>query len=244
MSIDEIKKRGESYDDLYYKSNQCKQKNFRMLSYYDDKSKGEGDDEQNQYTRQIQALNAKFDQVGKFVSLSFRLLFHLEAYNNEECINVLCEYPKIPQLLFSVLLETDNFYIRDQFTDGLCDILCNQNNSLPRFVDLKQKILHVLLFDISQKLGSHPTHSYKYFEILGKLLSTTPVAVLNEMQIDFEQVLDMEIKIIFGKTIEKSSSDYDTIFCGSVKIVRILLQLHPHLKQKYGDKLLGVLLKD
>lgn len=119
MSIDEIKKRGESYDDLYFKNNQCKQKNFRLLSYYDDKSKGEGEDEQNQYSRQIQALNTKFDQVGKFVSLSFRLLFYLEAYNNEECIDVLCTYPEIPQLLFSVMLETDNFYIRDQFTDGL-----------------------------------------------------------------------------------------------------------------------------
>ena len=79
MSIVELKKRGESYDDLYYKNNQSKQKNFRLLSYYDDKGKNESEDEQNQYTRQIQALNAKFDQVGKFVNLSFKLLFYLEA---------------------------------------------------------------------------------------------------------------------------------------------------------------------
>lgn len=58
------------------------------------------------------------------------------------------------------------------------------------------------------------------------------------MDIDFEQILDMEIKIILGKTIEKSSNDYDTIFCGSVKIVRILFQIFPHLKEKYGEKLL------
>ena len=84
MSIIELKKRGESYDDLYYKNSQIKQKNFRLLSYYDDKGKNDSEDEQNQYTRQIQALNVKFDQVGKFVSLSFKLLFYLETYNNEE----------------------------------------------------------------------------------------------------------------------------------------------------------------
>ena len=155
------------------------------------------------------------------------------------------EYSDISELLYTVLLETDNFYIRDQFADGLGDILCNQSNSLKRFVDLKQKILHALLFDISQKLELNPTHSYKYFEILGKLLSTTPTALLTKMDIDFEQVLDMEIKIIFEKeTTEKSSNDYDTILWGSIKIVRILLQLFPNLKEKYGKTLLWFLLKD
>lgn len=155
------------------------------------------------------------------------------------------EYPDISELLFNVLIETDNFYIRDQFADGLCDILCNQSNSLKRFVDLKQKILNTLIFDISHRLDKSPTHSYKYFEILGKLLSTTPTALLMKMDIDFKEVLDMEIKIIFEKeTIEKSSNDYDTILCGSIKIVRILLQLFPNLKEKYGKTLLSFLLKD
>lgn len=84
MSIAELRKRGESYDELYYKNSQSKQKNFRLLSYYEEKGKSDSEEEQNQYTRQIQALNAKFDQVGKFVTLSFRLLFFLEAYNNED----------------------------------------------------------------------------------------------------------------------------------------------------------------
>jgi len=64
LSITELKKRGESYDDLYYKNRRSEQKNNRMLSYYDNKSKDETSkneqEEQNQYLKQVTELNAKF----------------------------------------------------------------------------------------------------------------------------------------------------------------------------------------
>jgi len=101
------------------------------------------------------------------------------------------------------------------------------------------------VFDISKKLDLHPVRSYKYFEILAKILTSTSNEVLNKMDIDFEQILDMKIKIIFEKeTTEKSTSDYDTILCGSIKIAKIILQLFPYLKEKYGKILLEFLLKD
>lgn len=246
LSIAELKKRGESYDDLYYKNRQSEQKNFRMMSYYGDKNKSDNDqDEQNQYSRQIHSLNSKFDHVGKFVTLTFRLLFYFDAYNSEECINKFNEYPHLVELVQNALFETDNFYIRDHFADGLSDILCNQNLGLEGFHDFKQTILKILLFECNDKVHEHPTRSYKYNEILCKILSSTPNTQLNKMEIDFESVIDIHSKIIKEKeTIERSSNDYDTVLSGSLKVVKIIIQQFPYLKEKYGEILLTYLLKD
>jgi len=85
MSLAELSKRGESYDDLYFKNRQAEQKSFRSINYYGDRNKNEPEEEeQNQFSRVIQALNLKFDQVGKFISLSFRLLYYFDAYNNRQ----------------------------------------------------------------------------------------------------------------------------------------------------------------
>jgi len=144
-----------------------------------------------------------------------------------------------------VLLETDNFYIRDQFIDGLGDLLCHSNHHLKEFVDFKKRTLNILLYNISKDLHISPTRTYKYFDFLVKLLQSTPREILEVMEIDFGEVIDMKVKIIMTKeSIEKSSTDYDTILCGSVKIVKVILQQFPELKEKYGEKLLLFLLKD
>lgn len=123
MSLVELEKRGESYDDLYFKNKQSEQKNYRLMSYYGEKAKSDQDEEQNQYSRQVQALSTKFELVGKFISLCFKMLFYFDAYNSEECIEKFIEYSDMKDLLYKVLLQTDNFYIRNQFTDGLGDLL-------------------------------------------------------------------------------------------------------------------------
>jgi hypothetical protein len=71
LSLDQLKKRGISYDDLYYKNKQSEQKSFRMLSYYGEKAKSDNNEQedQNQYSRQIHALNQSFNTVGEFVTL-------------------------------------------------------------------------------------------------------------------------------------------------------------------------------
>ena len=65
------------------------------------------------------------------------------------------------------------------------------------------------------------------------------------MGIDFEQVIQMNIDVIINKeSIEKSTNDYDTILCGCIKVVKVILQQLPGYKESYGQKLLGFLLKD
>lgn len=246
QSISEIKKRGESYDDLYYKNEQFEQKNNRFTSYYDNKSKNENEqEEQSQYARRIQSLSQKFDYVGKFITMAFRMLFHFDTYNNEECISKFCEYSDLPEMLQNILLETDNFNIRNHFGDGIADMLCNQNLQLEKFIEFKKRVLNILIYDISQKLHINPTRSYKYFELLSKLLTATPNTILAKMDIDFEQVLDMNAKLIMDKeSTEMVSTDFDTILHGTVKIVRIILQQFPYYKERYGQIMLHFLLKD
>lgn len=247
-SLTELEKRGESYDDIYYKNKQAEQKSFRMLNYYSDRNKNEPDEEeeQNQYTRTINMLNSKFEQVSKFILLSFRMFYHFESYTNEECIARFDQYEDLEDLLRKVLLETDNFYIRDQFMENLCEMLCNQqNNELKQFIEFKKKVLNILIFKISKDLQISPTRSYKYFDCLVKLLHSTKNRILIDMGIDFEHVLEMNIDVIVNKeSIEKSTSDYDTILCGCVKVVKVILQQFPEYKESYGQKLLGFLLKD
>jgi ubiquitin carboxyl-terminal hydrolase 9/24 len=245
-SIQDLKKRGVSYDDLYYKNKQSEQKNFRLMSYYGDKSKSENEQEdQNQYGRQISALNAKFDLIGKFVSLAFRLLFHFEAYNNEDCISRVNDYPKLTELLQNTLFETDNFYIRDQFGDGLKDMLCNQTHDLEKFVEFKKNVLNILTYKVKEQTEKYPTRTYKCTDILYGILSTTSQNQLSKMGIDFEEVIDINVKIIIEKdSIEKTTSDYDTVLFGAFRMVKVLIQQFPYLKEKYGDALLLFLLKD
>lgn len=245
-SLVELKKRGESYDDLYYKNRQAEQKNFRLLNYYSDKNKNEPEeDDQNQYSRLIHALNAKFDEVGKFISLSFRLLYHFDAYTSEACIKKLNEYEDLEDLLSCILLKTDNFYIRDQFIDGLSDMLCHPNNDLEAFIIFKKRVLNILIYKISKELHTSPTRSYKYNDFMVKLLFNTKNSILEKMNINFEEVLEMNTDIIINKeSTEKSSNDFDTILCGAIKIVKVILQQFPQHKQAYGEKLLRFLLKE
>lgn len=246
LSLIDLKKRGVTYDELYYKNKKSEQKNFRMLSYYGDKSKSDNDqEEQNQYTRQVSSLVSKFEHTGKFVSLSFRLLFHFEAYSNEECINQMNSYPHLGELLQNTLIDTDNFNLRDQFGDGLIDILCNQHHDFEKFLEFKKNVLNIIIFDLSNKYGENPVRAYKCTEIITKILSTTPNESLSKMDIDFEAVLDMNVKTIMNKeTSEKSSTDYDNVLSGAFKIVKNIIQQYPYLKEKYGEILLTFLLKD
>lgn len=245
LSLDQLNKRGVSYDDLYYKNKQSEQKSFRMLSYYGDKTKENDQEDQNQYSRQIHALNSSFNTVGEFVTLSFRLLFHFDAYSNEDCINRFIEYPEMSELIKAALFETDNFYIRDQFGDGLTDILCNQNNELEKFLELKRTMLNILIFEVKDHFKNHPTRTYKTTDVLFKILSSTPNSLLSKMDIDFERVIDMNAEIIMQKeSTEKTSSDYDTVLYGAFRITKILLQQFPYLKVKYGNLLLQFILND
>ena len=191
-------------------------------------------------------LNSKFEQVSEFIVLSFKMFYYFEGHTNEECIARFDKYEDLEDLLRKVLLEIDNFYIRDQFMDGLTELLCHQtNHELRQFIEFKKKVLNILIFNISKDLQISPTRSYKFFDCLVKLLHSTKNEILVKMGIDFEYVLQMNIDVIINKeSTEKSTNDYDTILCGCIKVVKVILQQFPGYKQSYGQKLLGFLLKD
>jgi hypothetical protein len=146
-SIMELTKRGESYDELYYKNKQAE-------------SKG------SEHSEKINILNSKFSEIGKFINLCFRLLFHFEVYSNEASLSKITEFPHLVDLIKNALFITDNFYIRDEFGDGLSDILCNHNHALSTSLSFKKSILSILLFSLSDVMTTHPTRSYKRNEIL------------------------------------------------------------------------------
>lgn len=171
--------------------------------------------------RVIKGLNDKFEKVGKFVTLCFRLLYHFDAYSSEVCIKKLNEYKELEDLLRIVVLDTDNFYIRDRFTDGIGDMLCHNGFEIKEITMLQEKVLKILIFSLSKDHEKMHIRTYKYYDFMVKLLQAIPNEAIREMTIDFEEVLKMNVEIIINKeSIEKSSTDYDTILCGSVKIVK------------------------
>ena len=86
---------------------------------------------------------------------------------------------------------------------------------------LQEKVLKILIFSLSKDLEKMHIRTYKYYDFMVKLLQAIPNEAIREMTIDFEEVLKMNVEIIINKeSIEKSSTDYDTILCGSVKIVK------------------------
>jgi len=245
VSLEEEKKRGISYDELYYKNREYELSNARLLSYYE-KSKSENDqDEQNPYYRKIHELNEKFESFRKFIILCFRLFYNFEVYNKEECIARIADYQELPDLLIKSLYKTDNFYIRDQMGDSLIDICYNSKRDLPKFIEFKKSILTVLIYKVKEVEKKNRTRTYKAHEIVSSILTTTKTEHLNLMNLNFEEIIQKNIQIIFDKdNVEKSIHDNDQILYGAFNIVRSLLQQYPKLKKKYGAILLKYLLKE
>ena len=245
LSIENCQKRGSSYDEIFYKNKEIERNSMRLLSYYE-KSKSENEqEEQNEYSRKLEELNGKFDEVGKFISICLKLLFLFDLYTNEDCISRFTDYPYFTELILETLFETDNFYIRNNFGDGLSDILCNQNNELSKFIEFKRKIIHILVYEIDEQMEKDSTRIYKATAVLTKALAATKSSFLTKTGIDFEEVIQRNVKLIMEReSTEKSSTDFDNVLNRSLQIVKILVQQFPHYKEKYGKILLHYLLKE
>jgi len=133
-------------------------------------------------------------------------MFNLDLYTNEECINRISNYPELVQLLQNILYDTDNFYIRDSFGDGIADVLCYRQNEAGKFAEFKKIILKILLFDTNDKMKELPTRCYKSNDIITRILVTTSNQLLSSMEIDFEKVLDLNIDIITAPIDPQQSS--------------------------------------
>lgn len=237
-------KRGESVEDINKKMALNKQKKNKFKSYMAANQKGgqqqadkedEDDQESQEFLLMKQVLKSFADQ-NQIVTNVFKFM-HVTTAGSATAALAVASYPNLKELLQKATISVENANMRAEVLKRVREVVRGRLGT-PE-AEKVLRVVSTLAFEIKPNSQSgRDNRSLQYYDGLTGILEILSKEDIGHLREPFHQMIKETAQFVYQREIvERNTNDIDYLLAGRMKILRVLLQKFPELKQDVGEAL-------
>ncbi len=182
----------------------------------------------------------EFFRIPESLYYESEVVYHAQAcliqllQNNNDILNLLYKFPSLRKLLSFGLVQSNNSYLKENFSQGLLDLMVkfgDIKNSLPPPHHI---ILPILLEDTLPLALESQEKSDVFFRMLPKLFDSLNIT---DVKLDSDDIFYHLIEVVkLRRPLEKSQRDFDVILNGVLLLLKGLFGVYPQKAQQFGQE--------
>ena len=143
-------------------------------------------------------------------------------------MQLLTKYEDMPDLMSTLMLQSENYRLRAETARRLRGILVGCSG-LEEAGDTLCTLLRIFLFDNLKYVQTDDKRCAQYFEQVRRLFTEIKVDDLKPLDEEIQGlIVQLAKEIVERKTIEENTKTEDKYLVGMMTTLRVILQKYPH----------------